>query len=756
MIFRFALYNPDLGTLILPSDPVGWESLLLEFKRDQDLHGIFLEYSLDLKFFCGSGKEYLDKVYTEQGLDADIDLFVSVACGCVPGEDSLDYSIDYSDNYGTPSEGCQYEELFRGKIDLSTYQSDPVFTSVNVLQADIYSKLKARLDTKVALTKLNSVEGVGLSPFEFGPYEMSLHSKRIVFQSQWEPNEPGNSFETDTFELGLKHSPPLDLMVTDIPGSQSSFTDVTDPSAAIWQNLIGAEQTIKIEGEIKLSTYQELTYKTEGGTSSATINFSGGYTYYLSILDESWNLVSFVELHQEPNVPTLVPLDSSFTINETLVVPPLHYVNLIYQLDNIDFSGYEPPDSGNPISPVELLAIHAEYIYHKDSLIKGTVDSIVPESQCNVFAIHEALARISQVITDQSDVLRSNYFGRKNSEPISYSENGCGSFTAITNGSLIRQFPITERPVYTSMKELYNNLDAIHNLGMGIERVGEDYKIRIEPKEYFYSNDVSVTLTNVPNIKMSIATDYIYNNITIGYSTWESESINGIDEFNSKRQYTLGLKRSDALDEILSNLVASGYAIEFTRRKKYKDSANEDYKYDNNNFIICLNRSVDGAGVPNNLTTAEKNENFSDVQNLISPETAYNLRISPNRNLLRRYSNIAGTLEICPGKAVQFAFGDGNYFLQSTLNGDCQESDYSAPLKENQAIIEAPTDPLWIPEMYEFSCPLTFEQYKTIQANPYKCIEFSSGDGDYIKGAIIDLRYKLAGGMTEFKLLRVE
>ena len=113
--------------------------------------------------------------------------------------------------------------------------------------------------------------------------------------------------------------------------------------------------------------------------------------------------MSFEQLHQEPNVPSLVTLDSSFDINVTLVVPPLHYVNLLYQLDNVNFSGYPTPDSGNPLSPLEYLAIHAEYLYHTDSIVNGVINSTVPETQCNVFAIHEALAIVAQSITNDSD-----------------------------------------------------------------------------------------------------------------------------------------------------------------------------------------------------------------------------------------------------------------------------------------------------------------------------------------------------------------
>jgi hypothetical protein len=764
MIFRFALSNPVYGTFILPHDPVGWEDLVIEFNRDKELHGIDVSCNVPVKFFCGAGKEYIDKIYDEYGVDGQISFNILTVCGCIPGEDSLDYSIDYSDDYGTPSEGCDFEPFFEGVLNLSTYGTDRDYSYADVEQVSMYTTFKSRLDTKVILTDTNTIDGGPMNSYSFAPYQMTLHSKEIVFKSEWQPHPPGNHFETDTFELGLRHSPPLDLTIADIPGSQSSFTESTDPSSAIWQNLVGAEQTINITGFIKVGTYQELTYRTEGGTSSATINISGGYTYFISVLDESWNLVSFQQLHQEPNVPSLVTLDSSFDINVTLTVPPLHYVNLLYQLDNIDFSGYPTPDSGNPLSPLEYLSVHAEYLYHTDSIVNGVINSTVPESQCNVFAIHEALAIVAQSITNDPDPIRSNYFGRKNSEPVAYDSNGCGSFRAITNGLQIRQFPLIStdpkknKPHSISMKELYFGLDPIDNLGMGVEKIGDSHKIRIEPKDHFYDNSVLFRLSNL-DLKMTVATEYYYNNITIGYSTWENEEINGIDEFNSKRQFTLGLKTISETDEILSNLVASGYAIEFTRRKPYRDNSTEDYKYDNNTFIICLNRSTDGAGIPTGLTIAEKDENYADIEDLISPQTAYNLRIAPLRNLLRRSNVINPSIYKYPGKDIKFTYGEGNYVMSSRQLDNCSGAWNNSVLNDGTSYQwdspdNSDNNPIWIPEFYEFTAPLTFTQFKQLQESPYKCIEFSTGEDNYKKGYIIELRYRMLTGLTQFKLLR--
>lgn len=754
MIFRFALSNPVYGTQILTSDPEGWEEMILELNRDEQLHGLFLEYSLSLKFFCGAGKEYIDQIYEEFGIDGEMTIAISVACGCTPGTDSLDYSIDYSDDYGTPSEGCEYEVFFDGIINLSTYATEPNFTSVNIEQASIYSKLKNRIDTKVDLTASQTLDGGVMNDYSFAPYEMTLHSKKIVFISTWEPNPPSNSVNiTDVIE----HAPPLDLITIDIPGSQSSFYVISDPTSAIIQNLIGEAQDITISGTLNFTTLQTFIYTEGGGSPSPPITIGKGYTYYLDILDENFVFISSVVLSTETSVATSTPVMVSFSFSETLNVPSLYFVRLRYSMDNIDFSPYNPPllIDGKPV----FLSLDLNYVYSESTNVQAVIESVVAASPCKVFAIHEALALVTQFITDDSDPIRSNYYGRKNSEPCSYTENGCGSFMSITNGLQIRQYPLGEKPPSVSLKELYFSLDAIDNLGLGIEKEGEEYKVRIDPKYYFYDKSVSVTLSNVPNLKMAVAADYYYNNVTVGFEKWENEEINGIDEFNSKRQYTLGLKTIPATDDVLSKLVASGYALEFARRKKYTTNATEDYKYDNDIFIICLNRTVSGTGEPNNLTTAEKDENFTDISNLISPETSYNLRLSPVRNLLRRSNIINPSILKYPGKEIKFTYGEGNFSMQSTEVDDCPGSYGSASLRENQNIVwdsvdNSDNELLWVPEIYEFAFPLTFQQYKTVRDNPYKCIQFSAGEDYYIKGFILELRYKVLSGMTEFKLLR--
>ena len=62
--------------------------------------------------------------------------------------------------------------------------------------------------------------------------------------------------------------------------------------------------------------------------------------------------------------------------------------------------------------------------------------------------------------------------------------------------------------------------------------------------------------------------------------------------------------------------------------------------------------------------------------------------------------------------------------------------------------------PLWLPETYTFEYPLTYQQFKTIKANPYGYVEFYRFAEHVKKGFIMNMEYKMKTGMTKFELLK--
>jgi hypothetical protein len=128
------------------------------------------------------------------------------------------------------------------------------------------------------------------------------------------------------------------------------------------------------------------------------------------------------------------------------------------------------------------------------------------------------------------------------------------------------------------------------------------------------------------SIKVNSST--IYSQVTVGYVKWQSDTAFGIDEFNGARTYQSENPSSSSQSFSLSSeLVASGYIIEKLRQESL-DSANKNKTNDLDSNIFIVSTVKNGTGIK-----AETSEYFNDVSGIISPETAYNLRISPRRNI---------------------------------------------------------------------------------------------------------------------------
>lgn len=813
MIYRVRLYNQITGHFVCTKQPKGIDEIAPTIKRNEN-HGLTVEIDVKLEFYCnGAGKEFIDRVREDQGVDAEVLIYIDAFCGCTPGLDapdySIDYSIDYSEDYGTYiGGGCDPDlaDFFIGRLDLKTWTTDEIFTKVNIIPDGILQVVKNRLDTKVDLFADETLGGVALAPYAFGGYDLNMHSKKLRYQSEY------NFLDDETIYPGVPAGWTLEGAETHIFAITSSPGTERTIEKSHSQTIIPA---IEIVSEVQLYTgdvgslsnsdffpggnaqiqAESLIVIANKGIDQYTITgkFRFGFGLVVQLQDltppKYFNYTVVPKLYIQTG-QTIQLLQTFATVSgstNTVAIVDINQIIIPFQEYSIDIGTItqgindeevirlymkfeetwviERPGIGGAfgIHVIKSCFIHEDFTDSEKSFVKISQESTTPATTAKAFAIFEAAAQIARVITDQIDSFRSNYFGRKNSEPFAYLGNGCGSFGAITNGFMLRGYPTTgdkSRVISLSLNEFFRGLNPIYNLGMGIEKTGAHYHIVIEPKNYFYdSSIILLTISNVPDIKRSEAAAYYYSLINNGYEKWETEFLNGLDEFNSKRQFSTGVKSISNDLTLVSNLIAAGYRIEVTRRNRFRDTSTEDSEYDEDNIIVALNRSVSGLNVPTMLNVAEKNENFSVVNNVFSPETSYNLRLSPVRNLLRWSPVIDAGLTKYVGREIKFTSGEGNYKMSSELASDvCPGRWNNNLIAENENIIwddvdNSDSDPIWLPEIIEFQYPLTLAQWESISANPKGVFEVSGSTNDYIKGFILELKYK-PDDVSDFKLLR--
>ena len=216
-----------------------------------------------------------------------------------------------------------------------------------------------------------------------------------------------------------------------------------------------------------------------------------------------------------------------------------------------------------------------------------------------------------------------------------------------------------------------------------------------------------------------------------------------MDETNTKQTRVLPITQLKNSYTAVSKYPASGYLIEQTRRQQFNTSPDKEVGEDKTNFWICLLRR-NGGGYE-----TERNQLLNVVRNVLSPETVYNLRITPQRNFKRHGRIICSGLRFRDTLPITFQEGNANYIAETQFDGEAVST------IENEALVGTQLlEPLWIPEYYEFDAPLPTHQRKLIEANPHGLITFMDSAGNLKKGYLKDIRISLTGPMAAFKLLR--
>lgn len=669
---------------------------------------------------------------------------------------------------------------------------------------------------------------------------INLPSKLISYKNIW-------AIENDTFEYtdDLLNGEPVGTFgyyyfpfewnvntLTEINDSnrvRSEYTELeaedTDPFESYTQQNDGI---VKIDMQSELNCWAEtnISIEMEGDISiesSDTLALTGTITLFYGNDTDGYISVTLQGGINTQN--TTIPISISYS--DTILLKPNDKIYIQFILANISY--LTGGGGGTPSDPFEL-TINVDSADLKIELVSQCETSLAKVSMVN-----ETLSRITEAYTSDCLRVKSDYFGRTDSQPYTSDENGCGALECLTSGVRIRakgkdtlvldetnSLPANFK---LSMKQAFEGLNAIHNIGMGIEpdteRGGNFEWVRVERMPYFYKNDVLMECDNIMKVERELDETKVFSTGKIGYQKWETETANGLNDVFGKREYRTTLNQVTNNLEKLSAFIASDYAIEVTRRT-FSDST-RDWRYDNDTFIICLTNCwtgeisyntltnyirlldnppsgivaggtivISGSGLGNDGTytigTIEQNDldaaifevlepltgagaetaticgvilpeigNIDSASNILYPETAYNLRITPSRNAIRHLKTLFQSYRDYANGKLIFTAGDGNFVAIIDLNDDdCLNED--GGLAENQDL--QPSDlvdeeiafPLFWPELVKFEYPMSWEQYKVIRANPYGLIGYQCGNDAMEYGWIEDFQYKPYKGLAEFTL----
>lgn len=719
-------------------EPIGFAELTIRMKRDENWHGIFFEAATSDLSFYGPAADYLRSKKENEGFAAEVTFRAVSSC-----DDSVD--------------------TLRGRLDFRQYKEtcdNDCLVTMPVEQDGCIMTLRNKYDQKVDLDNPKSFNGLTNLPDYHGlDITLPLTPKEILVQNhadqvdeivedvtqqtgQWDCalcTDDGftayflPAFENITFSsFGTFNPSPFPRMFrfcganNHPPYPDDTTMNTEELISQIRCDISDAALTFRLQGNIQQDVFgggdpgvyfRVKVFRLPVGGDPGNCSIPGDWVDEYSV--DLINTQGMGSGTFEFDLSGTIPL--SLTQGDLVSFGMVMFVNRFSQINDFIWTQY---------AGTNFLDISGS--------------AVCEETDTQASLVHEAGSRIIEAITDRCYTMKSDYYGRTDSQPYAPDEDGCGGLRVITSGLKIRD---AENPKhFISLKEYFEGLNAIDNIGLGIE----DDEVRIEPVEYFYQNRETKRISLIPKVSNELDQNQAYSVIKIGYEKWEVEQINGLGEFNSNKEFRTSLSNISNVKELQSKFVAGGYAIEVTRQQSFQETGAADTSYDNETFIIVVRRTAYGY-------TPEIG-NIASASNIFSPETAYNWRIRPWYNLMRWWKSIAQSYTNFASSVNRLFFSSGTGNLEASgrlapYDSCALENGVKAENKDMlQNDFTTLPYPLWKPETINFECPMSLKEFNEIKEQPYGFISVQCGTGDYEQGFIINILFKPVKGTADITL----
>lgn len=695
MLRQYILNSTLLGEHICREDPIGWDDLDKSLIRNPTYQGVFRKFTdVELEFF-GVDADYIHQVYEMGGGGTEAVITARVL-----------KQRDYHD---------ELEEEFRGVAKLNPFPVEyrdengslTKFVKLSFEDSSFHTKFETREDHDINTGNETSIDGLELGPMP----EQNIQIKQRLIT------------ENNTFEI------------TSIP--KFHFGSVgADPDS------ISAEgghvlPIIKIGGDSDIIETPTSPFVMSGGSPISPSTISIFVTQVTRIVLD-YTVIASGTVHVGLTNPDFVKIVlRKFTNPADLQI----YTDTTLYQETFPGTPSGLPFTVNISSSLDFTlnvdeAFSLLFIVDTDANV-GRYKIVYTQCDVNVRIVQffdeylskchyrfDYMKRIVQHMTDQEDCFKSSVFdvGGK------YRDN------IVMSGLQIRGFDT--KPV-TNWKDAFKSVRSIWNLGCGIQRIDRKWKVVIEELPYFYRGNVSVTLHNCTGIKKDVLQNLTYSTVKVGYEKAEYEEVNGLEEYNNKSEFATFIKSQKGELDLISPERADTYGIEFARRshKLFNTEGGEtkDTKYDEEVFTQMVFEQ-DG------ILFTKTNQDYSSVENIPNPESAGNLDITPQRNLIRNGDHLKAGLLKYPNEFIRFLSADKVTDLVSTRTGE------SAVVEQSNIQNKDLLSPLWINEFYEFKCELSTEDMNAMEKEPYGLIKFSPFPREYTKHYLYGWILEVKGG----------
>lgn len=733
---RYTLQSTGFNSITIP-EPIGWKSDEKEFSRNKKYHGVFTKFSNNLKFIH-SAAEFIDFIRSVKGIEAEIRMI----------RDEKHPSTD------------KWVRTYDGYLDMSTYKKEEGKVSLKFNASGLEKALKNRESEKVEIERTETIDGEPID--ELQTNILHLDGRRVFLKSVFDITNAENTATMSTETIGNTRGQTVGIPLHVLNKSHEEVQNVI-PNTRIGDN----NHAITANG-----TTANMFFAVS--QRNRTLNIKFDLDFDCKITYDDINFYNFYV------VLTIYKNGNNYNVKENNVL--LHFNNDSHG-HNSTKSYYVSYDETIDILEGESVALQFHHSMdgknfhsaHFDSNCFNIVcpltieeNSYFEPSNTKVIMAHELAERLILINTNRNDAFYSEALGRTD---IGYESDGVnsGAFTGFAHGHWVRGFdklPLPEpetsstpevvnkyKAFTTSFKDFMQNQSVTWNLGMGIEKIGFKEIVRIEKLEHFYNNNVTIKLPNqVKKVKRSEANKNYYSSIEVGFSKGgEYEEAMGLDEYNAQSTFTTFISSLKQVYKIISKYRFDSYGVEFARRTPKTNNNTEDTRYDTNIFGFDVKRRFS-----DDYSLRKWQDDFAQQPTgVFSPETAFNLRMSPLNMLFRHGWKISAGLTKYLTKYIRYSSSTANSALTTQLIG---QNEYT----ENGNVINSELERArFVPEWIEFEHVVDFNIMQQVEGttviagkkiyNFYGLVEFTNENNNIEKGYLFSLK---PNGSGKWKLLK--
>lgn len=724
--YKYSLKSP-LGKLDLKNDPIGYDKSETGIGRSEKTYGIFLTTTNNL-LFTGKAKDFLELNWQTYGIQAEVIL-------------TKWEKHPYTD---------EWMLTYTGELNFETREIQENKFKIDVIEAGLREVFASQIREKYELNRKEDINGNSITPLVTD--EVTIAGRDIYLLSNFierdtEFTTQSGKWSSINDDRESFHPFPLN------PIANSDPSNITPPYPSYnaeekWiANSINmffdkAERNrgrtrIKGSASFKVADTSDYSWKNAYNFKFVVFRFTSN--------DDGTNLTKDLVPVYEQNLGGWPSEGEIFTVTlpEIILEPQKNesYALGLYSVGQ--YGEFVPTGNLDGWVNITFSDFKANFTWAEDSFY--------PRTQAPFLTAYEVGKRLLEIFTGRPKFI-SNILSKDEYPALGFT---CGGWLRNLQKT-DEEGNVIEWPLTISFEDYFKSIDAVEPVAYGIVTKGAKQFVRLDKRRFFFQPYVTIKIKQGSKFKRTTAGQFVFSSITTGYTQGGNyEKPLGLDEPNIQTTFITPINKIENKYEALGASRADSYAVEDARRMQYDKYPDEDTPYDKDNFILdakFLTRS--------NLRDFYELRLWQDdfeqqPTGIYSPETAFNLRLSPANNRNRHAYWFNCGLWNDPSKKIRYASSEGNSELKTKFPGKPE-------VKENEDVtIQDLSKPIFAPDWIEFEYPREQELINNLQGhtvingeeinNYYGLVEFVNENGEKERGYVFDVKIK---DKITFKLLK--